>query len=231
MPWAFGIPELPPLALERLAQPTGLFTVLAGGAVAASKWVQRETGHAATHLTAHCKGLDLPAWDPRGKRGNAVAYMTCNVGASHMRAAYKNPTGIPDSSVVELMPELIHSQHESVIRDSMILCAFASGATPDDVLVQAYHGITGDSASIADLHGRAAQQWDAARRWNIAHWDRLGVEPIEQDILSHRLRRDPLPDGPAKGMVSFVNDADESACLLEYYRLRGWQEDGRPHSS
>lgn len=233
--WNFGIPELPPLALERLASAKPgdgtLFGTLAGGAVACSVWVEENTGYAATRLTAHCKGLDLPAWDPRGKRGNGMAYMTCNVGANHMRAGYKNPTGIPDSSALELIPELIHSQHESVIRDSMILCAFASGATPDDVLVQAFNGITGDSASIEDLHQRAASQWDAARNWNIAHWNKIGVPAREQDILSYRLRRDALPDGPAKGMVSFVDDEDEQACLSEYYRLRGWSEEGIPHSS
>lgn len=220
--WEFGNPKLPPLALARLANPSGMFTILAGGAVASSRWVEQETGHPATRLTAHCKGLDLPAWDPRGKRGNAMAYMTCNVGANHMRAGYKNPTGIPDSSALDLMPELIHSQNESVIRDSMILCAFASGATPDDVLVNAFNGITGDNASIEDLHLRANKQWDAARQWNVEHWLKIGVEPRQQDLLSYRLRRDALPDGPAAGMVSFVDDADESACLSEYYNLRGW---------
>jgi aldehyde:ferredoxin oxidoreductase len=235
VPWGFGIPELPPLALERLSAAIigdgSLFGTLASGAVACSRWVEKETGHPATRLTAHSKGLDLPAWDPRGKRGNGMAYMTCNVGANHMRAGYKNPTGIPDSSALDLIPELIHSQNESVIRDSMILCAFASGATPDDVLVQAYNGITGDSATIEDLHSRASAQWDSARLWNIQHWERLGIEAREQDILSYRLRRDALPDGPAKGMVSFVDDRDEADCLTEYYRLRGWKEDGRPHSS
>ena len=233
--WDFGIPELPPLALERLANAEvgdgTLFGTLAGGAVACSVWVEENTGFAATQLTAHCKGLDLPAWDPRGKRGNGMAYMTCNVGANHMRAGYKNPTGVPNSSALDLMPELIQSQHKSVIRDSMILCAFASDATPDDVMVQAFNGITGDTASIEDLHRRAAAQWDAARQWNVEHWNKIGANPKDQDFLSYRLRRDALPDGPAKGMVSFVNDEDEQACLSEYYRIRGWNEDGIPHSS
>ena len=139
VPWQFGIPELPPLALAMLAnsQPgvDGLFSVLAAGAVAFSEHVEETTGHPATRLTAHCKGLDLPAWDPRGKRGNAMAYMTANVGASHMRAGYKEPTGLPNSSAIDLMEELIESQNSIVIRDSMILCAFAKGATPDLSLI------------------------------------------------------------------------------------------------
>ena len=232
VPWQFGIPELPPLALAMLAhsQPGDgdLFSVLASGAVAFSSFVEEATGHPATRLTAHCKGLDLPAWDPRGKRGNAMAYMTANVGASHMRAGYKEPTGLPNESALDLMSELIESQNSIVIRDSMILCAFAKGATPDSVMLDAWNAITGDSATWSDLMQRASNQWNLARTWNVEHWNRIGIEPSEADLLSWRLRKEPIPAGIAAGMVSFVDDDDEEACLKEYYLLRGWTSNGVP---
>ena len=232
VPWQFGIPELPPLALAMLAhsQPGDgdLFSVLASGAVAFSSFVEEATGHPATRLTAHCKGLDLPAWDPRGKRGNAMAYMTANVGASHMRAGYKEPTGLPNESALDLMSELIESQNSIVIRDSMILCAFAKGATPDSVMLDAWNAITGDSATWSDLMQRASDQWNLARTWNVEHWNRIGIEPSEADLLSWRLRKEPIPAGIAAGMVSFVDDDDEEACLKEYYLLRGWSSNGVP---
>ncbi len=232
VPWQFGIPELPPLALAMLAhsQPgdKDLFSVLASGAVAFSSFVEEATGHPATRLTAHCKGLDLPAWDPRGKRGNAMAYMTANVGASHMRAGYKEPTGLPNESALDLMGELIESQNSIVIRDSMILCAFAKGATPDSVMLDAWNAITGDSATWSDLMQRASNQWDLARTWNVEHWNRIGIEPREADLLSWRLRKEPIPAGIAAGMVSFVDEDDEQACLKEYYLLRGWSPNGVP---
>lgn len=232
VPWQFGIPELPPLALAMLAhsQPGDgdLFSVLASGAVAFSSFVEEATGHPATRLTAHCKGLDLPAWDPRGKRGNAMAYMTANVGASHMRAGYKEPTGLPNESALDLMSELIESQNSIVIRDSMILCAFAKGATPDSVMLDAWNAITGDSATWSDLMQRASNQWNLARTWNVEHWNRIGIEPSEADLLSWRLRKEPIPAGIAAGMVSFVDDDDEEACLKEYYLLRGWSSNGVP---
>ena len=80
-----------------------------------------------------------------------------------MRAGYKEPTGLPNASAVDLMPELIQSQNEIVIRDSMILCAFAKGATPNEVMVDAYNAITGENATWAQLLTRAAMQWDLAR--------------------------------------------------------------------
>ena len=232
VPWQFGIPELPPLALAMLAhsQPgcDDLFSVLASGAVAFSSYVEEITGHPATRLTAHCKGLDLPAWDPRGKRGNAMAYMTANVGASHMRAGYKEPTGLPNESALDLMSELIESQNSIVIRDSMILCAFAKGATPDSVMLDAWNAITGDTATWDDLMQRASNQWNLARTWNVEHWNRIGVRPRDADLLSWRLRNEPIPAGIAAGMVSFVDEDDEKACLNQYYLLRGWSSNGIP---
>ena len=232
VPWAFGVPELPPLALHLMAHATpgdgSLFGTLAAGAVAASEHIEALTGHPTTRLTAHCKGLDLPAWDPRGKRGNAMAYMTANVGASHMRAGYKEPTGLPDRSAVDLMEELVESQHSIVIRDSMILCAFAKGATTNEVMVQAWTATTGEACTWEDLMERARVQWDQARRWNVEHWVRQGKIATEEDLLSWRLRKEPIPSGIASGMVSFVDDADEEACMKAYYALRGWSSDGRP---
>ena len=230
--WRFGDPALPPLALAGLctAQPGdgSLFGALHGGAVAFAKVVESMTGHPATRCTAHCKGLDLPAWDPRGKRGNALAYMTANVGASHMRAGYKAPTGLPKDSALDLVPELIESQNAIVVRDSLILCAFAKGASPDAMLAEAWTAITGDEATWADLCARAGVQWDLARAWNVAHWRALGRDAAEEDLLSWRLRKEPLPSGVAKGCVSFQSDDDEAACLSAYYRLRGWDASGRP---
>ena len=232
VPWAFGIKELPPLALHLLAHATpgdgSLFGTLCAGAVAASEHIEAVTGHPTTRLTAHCKGLDLPAWDPRGKRGNAMAYMTANVGASHMRAGYKEPTGLPNRSAVDLMEELVDSQHSNVIRDSMILCAFAKGATPNDIMLQAWQATTGEVCTWDDLMARARVQWDLARRWNVEHWARQEKSAQQEDLLSWRLRKEPVPSGVAAGMVSFVDDEDEAACMAAYYRHRGWSEHGVP---
>ena len=232
IPWAFGLPELPPLALERLSTATvgdgSLFGTLAAGAVACARFVECLTGHPATRLTAHSKGLDLPAWDPRGKRGNGLAYMTSNVGASHMRGDYKGVTGLPDRPMLDLVPELIEDQGAKVLRDSWILCAFATPATPHRMQLEAFQALTGARTTWGEAMAAAARQWDQARHWNIAYWDAVSLEPRGEDVLSHRLRRERLIDGPAKGLVSFVDDQDEARSLSAYYAGRGWSEDGRP---
>ena len=58
--------------------------------------------------------------------------------------------------------------------------------------------------------------------------DGISGDAANEDLLSWRLRKEPLPSGVAKGCVSFQNDDDEAACLSAYYRLRGWDALGRP---
>ena len=126
------------------------------------------------------------------------------------------------------MEELVDSQHSIVIRDSMILCAFAKGATPDHVMVQAWKATTGEDCTWEDLKYRAKVQWDQARQWNVDHWGRQGKSAAQEDLLSWRLRREPIPTGVAAGMVSFVDDDDEAACMAAYYQHRGWTSAGVP---
>jgi aldehyde:ferredoxin oxidoreductase len=45
----------------------------------------------------------------------------------------------------------------------------------------------------------------------------------KDDRLPDRITKEPLPDGPAKGMVCHLD-----AMLDDYYPLRGWDETGRP---
>ena len=126
------------------------------------------------------------------------------------------------------MEELVDSQHSNVIRDSMILCAFAKGATPNDIMLQAWQATTGEVCTWDDLMARARVQWDLARRWNVEHWARQEKSAQQEDLLSWRLRKEPVPSGVAAGMVSFVDDEDEAACMAAYYRHRGWSEHGVP---
>jgi aldehyde:ferredoxin oxidoreductase len=110
----------------------------------------------------------------------------------------------------------------------MILCAFAKGATPDAVMLKAWQATTGEDCTWEDLMARARAQWDQARQWNVEHWMRQGKSAAEEDLLSWRLRREPIPSGVAAGMVSFVDDDDEAACMAAYYRFRGWSGEGVP---
>ncbi len=60
--------------------------------------------------------------------------------------------------------------------------------------------------------------WNMERKFNMA----AGIGG-DQDTLPRRLLEEPAPTGPAKGLVNKLGEM-----LPEYYRLRGWSEDGTP---
>lgn len=45
----------------------------------------------------------------------------------------------------------------------------------------------------------------------------------KDDTLPPRMLREPLPEGPGKGMVCHLEEM-----LEDYYRVRGWDQDGIP---
>ena len=89
-------------------------------------------------------------------------------------------------------------------------------------MLDAWNAITGRRfMGRFDAEGESPMGFSTA--WNVEHWNRIGVEPMEADLLSWRLRKEPIPAGVAAGMVSFVDDEDEKACMEKYYALRGWK--------
>lgn len=48
----------------------------------------------------------------------------------------------------------------------------------------------------------------------------------KDDSIPPRIRLDPLPEGNTKGKV--VTQQDFEKMLTEYYRLWGWDDEGRP---
>ena len=60
--------------------------------------------------------------------------------------------------------------------------------------------------------------WNQERLWNL----KVGYTKAD-DTLPVRLLKDPIKTGPSKGEVSHLDQM-----LPEYYKMRGWDEDGVP---
>ena len=65
-----------------------------------------------------------------------------------------------------------------------------------------------------------AKIWDETKLINLKH----GFERRD-DYLPERFVKEPLPDGPASG--HYISEADMDKMLDDYYRLRGWDKEGR----
>ncbi|MHA1135445.1 MAG: aldehyde ferredoxin oxidoreductase family protein [Candidatus Thorarchaeota archaeon] len=210
-----GILEL----IEDIAHVRGLGAQLGKG----SKIFAAEYG--APELAMQVKGLEIPAYDPRGVQGHGLGYATSNRGGCHLRSYLIGPEvmGSPvlvDRDSTEGKADLvILYQNLSAAMDSMVVCRFTNFAwTVDDYadMLAAGTGLPIDGKELLRIGSRI---WNLERIFNI----REGFTKND-DSLPPRFST-PLPEGGSRKRVSHVKEM-----LPEYYSLRGWDKDGNPTS-
>ncbi len=180
--------------------------------------------YGAAELSMSVKKQELPAYDPRGVQGHGLQYATSNRGGCHVRGYMISPEilGVPE----KLDPLSLEGkaawaklfQDLTAVIDSLGMCLFTSFALGADDYRDLYNAIVGDEVSSEELLRAGERIWNLERMFNLE----AGIEP-EQDTLPKRLLKEPIPEGPSKGNVHHLD-----ALLPEYYKERGWAEDGRP---
>ncbi len=174
----------------------------------------------------HVKGLELPAYDPRGIKSMALSYATANRGGCHLRAyaVSFDVLGVPAKydplSVEEEKARLVKWQQDyfSVI-DSLIVCKFNTFAdAPEDYVSLLKPAMGWEDLTVEELLEIGERIYNTERLFAVREGKGY------HDTLPKRLLETPLPDGPAKGHTA--KDALEKL-LPKYYELRGW-ENGVP---
>ncbi|MCD6503790.1 aldehyde ferredoxin oxidoreductase family protein [Candidatus Bathyarchaeota archaeon] len=203
--------------------------VLANGIRSAAEFI----GRGAKEIIVECKGLDYPAHDPRSYYPTAINYATGVRGACHQRGVTAWVPGgfnIPEWGVLVpnredryTMKNAAHiaakCQDWASFSNSLVQCEFMfwSGLTFRDQ-VELLNLVTGwglDAEAVAEISERITT---LQRLINV----RFGVRR-KDDYLSPKMFK-PQPSGASAGKVP---QPFEEA-LLEYYRLRGWDENGIP---
>lgn len=170
------------------------------------------------------KGLELPAYDPRGLQGQGLSFATSNRGGCHLRAYLVGPEvlGIPKmvdrNSTLDKPGLTIFAQNLNAGVDSLVLCRFLQFALSDEYFARMLQAVTGIPYKAVDLHRVGERIWNLERLYNLES----GMDPAE-DTLPPRLLEEPVVEGPAKGRVVLLHEM-----LPLYYRARGWDEKGRP---
>ena len=212
----FGSAEALTRAAEMVATGEGFGKDLALG----SKRLCEKYGY--PDLAMHVKGQEFPAYDPRGIQGMGLAYATSNRGACHLRGytVASEVLGIPEKTdplVSEGKPGLVKAfQDATAAFDSSGLCLFTSFAwTLDDIAPQIDAACEGEwtTERLLELGERV---WNLEREFNR----KAGITG-KDDTLPKRLLEEPANSGPAQGKVNELANM-----LPEYYRLRGWSEEG-----
>jgi aldehyde:ferredoxin oxidoreductase len=173
------------------------------------------------------KGLELPAYDPRGAMGQALAYATSNRGGCHLRGymvgweVLGSPKMLPRFNLTGKTDILMRIQNLSRVTDSLVTCKFLEYSVGYDHLARLLSAATGIDYTISSLQTIGERIWNLERLYNL----REGIDGTH-DTLPARFLKEPLEKGPSSGRV-----VDLDKLLRDYYRSRGWNEHGVPTSS
>ncbi|PNX50551.1 MAG: hypothetical protein BV456_06325, partial [Thermoplasmata archaeon M8B2D] len=196
---------------------TKITTLLGEGVKTAAEKLEAES------FAVHCKGMDIPGYDPRGTFGMGLAYATSDRGACHQRAwtvrAELNDPELERFSFDKKAGIVKNVQDERAAFFSLVLCDFAPISEED--CVDMWDLATGFNHTVESYLKCGERIWNLIRLFNL----REGLQP-GSDKLPPRLFNESFTKGPVKGIVLTKNRFEQS--LKEYYSLRCWDEKGLP---
>jgi aldehyde:ferredoxin oxidoreductase len=204
--------------IKRIALRQDIGDLLAQG----TKRLADRWGHQSSSFSMNVKGLEMPAWNTRGKIGQGLAYMTADIGASHLRDGLTNEA-IPDKSALGIVEELVTTQNQVVAIDNYVICYFATYTLTPDIFLDLYKAVTGRDINDKKIQEIGDRVFTLIRKFNCEE----GISR-KDDTLPPRAMKEPLPSGVAKGCRAFIHEEDMERCLDRYYELRGWDRNGVP---
>jgi len=169
-------------------------------------------------LSAEIKGMECPAYEPRGNYGMGLAYATSERGACHLRAFTifeKDPFDMD-----ALVRCVIRGQNFNAIKWSMCICDFW-GTVDTSIMAVLLSAGLGKEVKAEDLDKAGERIWNLTRLFNL----RAGFTAAD-DTLPQKIMTQALQNGPHKGRVFSAKDF--AVMKQSYYFLRGWDEGGNP---
>jgi aldehyde:ferredoxin oxidoreductase len=203
--------------LKSIAFRDGVGALLAQGIRAAAEaWGLEE-------IAIHVKGLEPAGYDPRVLKGMGLGYAVSDRGACHLRATFYKPelSGMIDPNTIKGKTAMFMDFEDRLtLFDTLILCRFYRDLYPWEALGDIVQGATGLQADQATLVGISARISDTVRRFNMQE----GLKR-EDDRLPPRLHKETLKTG------HHISKAELDEMIADYYRLRGWDDQGCPGNS
>lgn len=225
----WGSPEVLFSLLNQIGNKQGFGAFFSGGTLRAAEKI----GQGAPGIVAHCKGLDLPAHDPRACISLAPTYAAGTRGACHFRGAPGDVEMggffIPEIGVQQGTVKFFERKNQSMIAakcqdyfallNSLVLCAFMpdGGELSFSNIRELFNAVTGWNYSIEDLTQAGERIINVQRLINF----RDGYS-AETDLLPEKMFRVPKEGFKAGKIIPFEE------LMEDYYRIRGWDEEGKP---
>jgi len=207
---------------------TGMGTGVGSGmemAVGSAKYAERM---GLPELSMSVKGLELPAYDPRGAYGMALAYATSARGGCHLRAypisheILRKPVATDRFSFSGKARIVKIAEDANACVDSLIACKFLFFAASLEEYARAFSAVTGVAVTTHDLLV-IGERVDYQERLMNA---RNGFSAKDDDLPA-RFFSEEGTSGPGLP-VPPVPREDFLAARSAYYRIRGLTPDGLP---
>ncbi len=180
--------------------------------------------YGAPELAMQVKGMEIPAYDPRGAQGMALAYATSSRGGCHMRGYMIMPEilGHPvflDRFATAGKPEIVALiQDISAVVDSAVLCRFLQFAMGISTISEMLRTVTGLDFSDEELMSVGRRIYTLERLFN----NRAGFTRAD-DTLPPRFFNEEFMTGSSRHRLVRLDET-----LDRYYAVRGWDSQGAP---
>lgn len=174
------------------------------------------------------KKQELPAYDPRGSYGMALAYATSTRGGCHLRAypisheILRKPVATDRFSFSGKARIIKISEDLNAIVDSLVACKFLFFAATLEEYAQAFSGVTGVQTTAQDLLGVGERIYYNECMMNAMN----GFDGSDCD-LPERFFAEPGTSGDGITVAPIDRD-DFLRARSDYYRIRGLDQRGIP---
>lgn len=175
-------------------------------------------------LAMHVKGLELPAYDPRGFYGMSLSLSTSTRGACHLKAYLVSTEALETPFEIDRFSEkgkpglVILYQNLIATIDTIGVCIFTSFALNPMHYANMLSTVLGINIDSNELLKIGERIWNLEKLFNL----REGITR-KDDSLPPRLLNDAFTSGHSKGVTVNLDPL-----LDTYYQKRGWDNEGVP---
>ncbi len=174
------------------------------------------------------KGQELPAYDPRGAYGMALAYATSTRGGCHLRAypisheILRKPVVTNRFSFSGKARIIKIAEDMNAIIDSLTACKFIFFGASLEEFAHAFTAVTGIESSAQELLHIGERIYYHERMMNAAN----GFDVSDDDLPERFFKQAGSSGNSIK--IPPLNRTDFLKARSDYYKIRGLSEQGKP---
>jgi aldehyde:ferredoxin oxidoreductase len=173
-------------------------------------------------MSMSVKKLELPAYDPRGAYGMALAYAVSNRGGCHLRAypvsheILRKPVATDRFSFEGKARVIKIAEDMNAVVDSMTACKFLFFATGLEEYSKVLAAVTGHDHNVQSLLAIGERIWNLERMINVMN----GFDESDDDLPQRFFSE----EGTSGSMIRIppVERRDFLKARENYYRIRGY---------